>query len=208
MLSRPASPAAERNRQPILEVLKSEFEKVVNVLEIGSGTGQHAVHFAAAMPWLEWQTSDLSESHAGINAWIDEFGGSNLRRPLLLDVLEAGSTPQSYDAVFSANTAHIMCIEAVSAMFSLVGGLLSPGGPFCLYGPFNQGGEFSSESNRQFDQSLRSRDAAMGIRDLEQLDAFARAAGLVRDRIYAMPANNNLVVWCNALVDPQEKVSP
>jgi len=195
MSEKPDAPATERNREPILEVLKSEFCDCETVLEIGSGTGQHAVFLAAAMPWLDWQTSDLAENHQGIRAWISNSGLTNVREPILLNVEEPGELDATYDAVFSANTAHIMSLRAVIRMFELVGRLLSAGGVFCLYGPFNQDGEFSSESNRRFDASLRKQDPVMGIRDLEHLDSFARKESMIRQGLYAMPANNMLAVW-------------
>ncbi len=173
------------------------------MLEIGSGTGQHAVFFAEAMPWMTWQTSDLAENHQGIRSWIADSGLPNVRDPILLDVRRAdgvdneydGVCDAAYDGVFSANTAHIMSIEAVRCMFDVVGCLLSPGGVFCLYGPFNQDGAFTSESNERFDQSLRNQDPAMRIRDLEELDGFAGESAMRRERLYAMPANNLLAVW-------------
>ncbi len=198
MISLPSSPACERNKGPILEVLRKELADSRSVLEIGSGTGQHAVHFAASMPHLVWHTSDLAEHHAGIAAWLDQAQLENTRAPLLLDVRFADLvTLRSLlpDAVYSANTAHIMAIEAVQAMFSLVGDLLPADGVFCLYGPFNFEGRFSSDSNANFDTSLRSRDPVMGIRDIEDLDSFGQAAGLARERLYAMPANNCVAVW-------------
>lgn len=198
MISLPSSPACDRNKGPILEVLQNELADRRSVLEIGSGTGQHAVHFAAAMPHLLWHTSDLPDNHAGIAAWLGHAQLENTRAPLLLDVLSADlATLRSLgaDAVFSANTAHIMGIDAVQAMYSMVGDLLPSGGVFCLYGPFNFEGRFSSDSNADFDASLRRRDPHMGIRDIQRLDGFAQAAGLVRERLYAMPANNYVAVW-------------
>lgn len=184
-----------RNRDAILEVIKIEFGDRHSVLEVGSGTGQHAVYFADAMPWLSWQTSDLAENHPGIISWIADSGLRNVRQPIVLDVENTGAVGGDYDAVFSANTAHIMSIQAVRCMFDIVGRLLPPRGVFCLYGPFNQNGEFTSESNERFDHSLRSQDPAMGIRDLEELDDFAAKSAMHRERLYAMPANNLLVVW-------------
>jgi cyclopropane fatty-acyl-phospholipid synthase-like methyltransferase len=165
------------------------------VLEIGSGTGQHAAFFGHAMPALQWQTSDLDENHAGINACVDAAGLGNLLRPLSLDVRESTVSPAAYDAVFSANTAHIMQIETVRCMFSIVGEALRAAGVFCLYGPFRMAGRFNTESNAQFDAGLRQRDPGMGIRDLETLDEFGAACGLHRHRLYAMPANNHVGVW-------------
>ena len=195
MAAIPHAPAAERNAAPILDVLRFEFANVQHVLEIGSGTGQHAVAVGAAMPHLEWQTSDLDEHHAGIRAWIATAGLSNVREPVSLNVLTADLPPNRYDAVFSANTAHIMNSTAVEKMFALVATTLRDGGLFCLYGPFREAGAFSTPSNAEFDKSLRAQNIGMGIRDLEALDELAAAGKLRRMRRYAMPANNLLVVW-------------
>lgn len=195
MSSLPNAPACERNRQPILEVLREELRGKFRVLEIGSGTGQHAVFFGAALPQLRWQTSELPQHHASILAWLEHAGLENVLPPLTLDVTGFDPGALSFDAVFSANTAHIMSIEAVGRMFALAGKVLEEGGLFCLYGPFNFEGRFSSDSNADFDASLKQRDPAMGIRDIEQLDRFAATAGLSRVRLYAMPANNNVAVW-------------
>lgn len=195
MPAKPDAPATGRNKHAILEVLREELEGCRSVLEIGSGTGQHAVFFAAEMPWLTWQTSDLEENHDGINAWLDDAGPENVLRPLILDVENARSFDQSVDAVFSANTAHIMSIDAVESMFGLVGRCLQENGKFCLYGPFNLNGEFTSDSNRDFDASLKMHNSHMGIRDLATLDEFAEANRLSRSNLYAMPANNMIAVW-------------
>jgi cyclopropane fatty-acyl-phospholipid synthase-like methyltransferase len=195
MNPKPFAAATERNSLPILEVIRSEFEHASTVLEIGSGTGQHAVSFGNALNHLFWQTSELIENHAGIHAWLDEEGLPNVRKPIELDVMTADVSPQDYDAVFSANTAHIMSYEAVEKMFSLVGKTLRENGIFCLYGPFRQGGEFNTQSNADFDRSLRERNPEMGIRDLEALDKLGESGGMVRERLYAMPANNSLAVW-------------
>lgn len=195
MTGKPNAPAAERNAAAILDVLRSEFATLKDVLEIGSGTGQHAVAFAAAMPHLHWQTSDRRENHAGISAWIIEADLPNVSEPLVLDTLTAAVPAAAYDAVFSANTAHIMSYPAVERMFALVGATLRDNGRFCLYGPFREGGAFSTESNAEFHRSLVSGNADMGIRDLEALDRLAGDAGMRRVRRYAMPANNLLVVW-------------
>ena len=192
---KPDAPATGRNRDAILEVLRNEFEQVRSVLEIGSGTGQHAVFFARHLPWLNWQTSDRAENHEGIDAWITDAALKNISRPLRLDVEDVDNVAATYDAVFSANTSHIMSFAAVKCMFTLVGNCLGHGGRFCLYGPFNVDGEFTSDSNRKFDQSLRSRDPLMGIRDLESLHKLAESNGLIHEKSYAMPANNMLIVW-------------
>ncbi len=198
----PVSLACERNKAPILDVLRDEFANRREVLEIGSGTGQHAVYFAANLPHLTWQPSDLPENHPAIRAWMAAEGTQNLRAPIELDVTHpVASGLVAPDAVFSANTAHIMSLDAVRSMFSLVGGLLPKDGVFCLYGPFNFAGRYSSDSNAEFDASLRARDPAMGVRHIEQLDRYAADAGLARVRVYAMPANNHLAVWVRTAGD-------
>ena len=198
MIERPYSEYAARNAAPILEILKREFRDSQRVLEIGSGTGQHAVTFSAALDHLLWQTSDLDENHAGINAWIEASELDNVAAPLSMDTRTASVDADIYDAVYSSNTAHIMGIDAVENMYSLVGAALPTGGIFCLYGPFRLDGQFNTRSNAAFDNNLRGRDPVMGIRDLESLDRFAGAHGLRRQRLYAMPSNNYVAVWQKA----------
>jgi len=200
MTDKPFSEYAERNGEPILEVLRSEFSGCTKVLEIGSGTGQHAVRFAQALAFLEWQSSDLDKNHDGIRTRVSDSGLTNLLPPLSLDVLTAGVPAVSCDGVFSANTAHIMSVEAVQKMFEIVGNVLLASGVFCLYGPFRQNGEFNTPSNAVFHQSLRSRNPEMGIRHLESLDDYAMAHNLERVRLYAMPANNHIAVWHKAAI--------
>lgn len=195
MPERPFADYAARNAAPILEVLRREFSDRSRVLEIGSGTGQHAVTFAAELDRLRWQTSDVDENHPGINAWVTGSGLGNVDLPLSLDVRVASVEHAAYDAAFSSNTAHIMGIDAVEKMFAIVADGLGDGGVFCLYGPFRVSGRFNTASNEAFDAALRQRDAAMGVRDLEVLDEFASAEGLRRTRLYAMPSNNYIAVW-------------
>lgn len=195
MNDKPFAPASERNSQPILDVIRDEFLGLQSILEVGSGTGQHAVCFAAELAQLTWQTSDIEANHAGIKAWLRDAGLPNTRDPLSLDVLRDKMPTDNYDGVFSANTAHIMSFAAVEKMFSIVSAVLHDAGVFALYGPFRIGGEFNSSSNARFHHSLRQQDAEMGIRHLEDLDRLAEAGGLQRTRLYAMPANNQLVVW-------------
>lgn len=195
MTGKPEAPAVQRNRKAILEVLEVELRHCESVLEIGSGTGQHAVFFARQMPWLTWQTSDLIANHEGICAWIEDAQLGNVKAPLVLDVAQPTPIDDEFNAVFSANTAHIMNFAAVEAMFGVVAQCLVNDGRFLLYGPFNQDGDFTSDSNRDFDASLRRGNPAMGIRNLEDLDRFAGANGLARKRLYAMPANNMIAVW-------------
>jgi len=194
-VTKPNAPSALRNQNAILEVISDEFQDCKAVLEIGSGTGQHAIFFASQMSWLNWQTSDLVANHHGINAWLEDADLDNVMAPLVLDVEEPLQTDDKFDAVFSANTAHIMSIVAVESMFSTAGRCLIGGGRFCLYGPFSQNGKFTSDSNREFDANLRSQDPAMGVRDLEILDGFAETSGLHRTSLYAMPANNMISIW-------------
>lgn len=200
MASKPFSEYAERNCRPILAVLRREFATAASVLEIGSGTGQHAARFASEMPQLVWQTSDRIENHNGIRAWVEASALPNLLPPLQLDVLADDITKGPYDAVYSANTAHIMSIEAVHQMFRLVGKALPDGGIFCVYGPFRQGGKFNTASNANFHVSLQARDTEMGIRDIERLDDFGIESEMRRLRLYTMPANNHLAIWAKEAV--------
>jgi hypothetical protein len=195
MVGKPFAPATDRNRQPILDVIRVEFAACHTVLEIGSGTGQHAVAFGSDLIDITWQTSDRNENHDAINTWIDDASLANVLPPLPLDVLVDAWPESIYDGVFSANTAHIMSFLAVEKMLAIAGSALNIGGIFCLYGPFLINGEFNSKSNAEFDQSLRSRDSQMGIRDLSDLDRIGSNNGLHRIRLYSMPANNYLIVW-------------
>lgn len=194
-MEKPYASAAARNAAPIAGVLRHELRACSTVFEIGSGTGQHAVSFAAALPGVTWQTSDLRQSHDAIRAWIADAGLENVLPPWDFDVLTAETPSGRYDAVFSANTAHIMSYKAVCRMFEISGAMLGDPGVFCLYGPFSRGGSFSTQSNAAFDASLRTRNAAMGIRDLDDLQDLGRQNGMELVRTYAMPANNLLTVW-------------
>jgi cyclopropane fatty-acyl-phospholipid synthase-like methyltransferase len=198
-MDKPFSAACERNKEPILQVLRPLYADVRRVLEIGSGTGQHAVHFAAAMPHLVWQCSDVPEHLAGMRLWLDEAALPNLPPPLVLDVNQ-GLPSGPYDAVFSANTLHIMGWDEVRRLFESLATWLADQGLFTAYGPFNLEGRFTSEGNRRFDVELRQTDPRRGIRDLEAVDALARAAGLQLRADVAMPANNRCVTWQRGLL--------
>lgn len=187
--------SCEQNKHPILEILKIELHAARSVLEIGSGTGQHAVFFAEQLPHLTWQPSDVPESHHSITAWIAETGSVNVLAPLELDVARQQWPDQQYDAVFSANTVHIMSWPEVAALFNGIGNAIADGGKFCLYGPFNYAGRYTSDSNARFDQWLKARDSASGIRDFEALDELATDVGLELVNDYEMPANNRTLVW-------------
>lgn len=185
--------ACENNKDAILDVLRPLLAERHTLLEIGSGTGQHAAYFAAALPHLEWQSSDVAENHAAIEAWIEGVG--NARAPFTLDV-DAGEWPrQCYDAAFSANTAHIMHWPSVVNMFEGVAGVLDAGGVFAIYGPFNYDGTYTSPGNERFDHSLRAADPGMGIRDFEAVAELAGSVNLVLLADHAMPANNRTLVW-------------
>lgn len=194
-MTRQFSPACERNREPILSILRKVLPRDAHVLEIGSGTGQHAVYFGGEMPHLRWQTSDRLPYHASIRAWIDDAGLPNVLPPLTLDV-DVDPWPQGpYEAVFSANTCHIMAWNDVEAMFAGIGRVLAAGGFACIYGPFNEGGHFTSASNAAFDASLKAQGAHMGIRDVEAVNQLAAEQGLKLWADYPMPANNRMLVW-------------
>jgi cyclopropane fatty-acyl-phospholipid synthase-like methyltransferase len=198
-MPKPFSQACENNKRPILEVLTRHLQGSVRVLEIGSGNGQHAVFFAEQLSELRWQTSDRVRNHAAIHAWVDEARLPNLLAPVDLDVTRRPWPVETPDAVFSANTAHIMGWSVVQDFVRGVGDLLSPGGLFLLYGPFNYGGDYTSESNARFDLWLSERDSASAIRDFEAVDAEARAAGLALLEDNPMPANNRILVWRKGL---------
>jgi cyclopropane fatty-acyl-phospholipid synthase-like methyltransferase len=189
------SPAAIRNSEPILGVLRRELPGSRTVFEIGSGTGQHAVYFASAMPELQWQTSDLALHHELIRKRLADDGLANVLPPILVDMNDPPTLERRYGAVFSSNTLHIMSMDAVRNLVPFVAAILRTGGRFCYYGAFRRGGSYNTPSNAAFDRSLRERDARMGLRDLEAIDRMAADAGLSRRRLYAMPANNLLVSW-------------
>lgn len=189
------SAACERNRDPILAILRDALAHRSRVLEIGSGTGQHAVYFAAHLPHLLWQTSDLPQNHASILAWQRDAGVRNALPPLLLDCASDAWPQQCFDAVFSANTCHIMAWEEVQGMFAGIGRVLESGGVLCIYGPFNYEGRFTSDSNARFDALLKQQAPHMGIRDVEAVDRLAFDQGLELQADHAMPANNRLLVW-------------
>jgi cyclopropane fatty-acyl-phospholipid synthase-like methyltransferase len=165
------------------------------VLEIGSGTGQHAVHFAAAMPSLVWQTSDVADSLPGIRAWLDDAKLANTPVPFVLDVGGDDWPATRFDAVFSANTLHIMGWPEVERFFAALDRVTTRDAKLAIYGPFNHGGAFTSASNAAFDASLKARAPHMGIRDVEAVDALAREAGFAMIDDVAMPANNRTLVW-------------
>ena len=192
---KPFAESCVENRAPILAVLREVFADRRHVLEIGSGTGQHAVYFAPELPHLTWQTADVPQHNAGIRLWLAEAALPNVLAPLELDVNRTEWHSGRYDAVFSANTLHIMSWPEVERLFAGIGAVLESGGVLAIYGPFNINGAFTSESNARFDAWLKARDPASGVRDFEAVDALARAQGLVLQQDVAMPANNRTLVW-------------
>jgi len=189
------SEACERNKDPILQVLRPWLANCSRVVEVGAGTGQHAVHFARQLPHLDWQPTDRREYLPGMVARIAAEGTANLRPPMELDVMQDEWPRFAADAVYSANTLHIMSWPEVEAFCRGVGRILGEGGLLAVYGPFRYAGRFTSDSNAVFDRSLRSRDPASGIRDFEAVNVLAAAQGLALEADHAMPANNHLLVW-------------
>lgn len=201
---KPFSQACENNKQPILAILQQVFNQTATILEIGSGTGQHAVHFATHLPHLRWQPSDHPANYQLCQLWLDYAKLPNIADPIALDVRQQPWPVPDFDGAFSANTAHIMAWQEVEAMFAGVGEGLAAStaqtegakAQFCLYGPFRYNGKFTSASNESFDQHLKSTAAHMGIRNIEDLQALARQHGLFLSADHNMPANNQLLVWC------------
>lgn len=193
-MEKPDATSCLRNREPILGVLRDHFADRRNVLEIGSGTGQHAIFFAAALSHLNWQTSEQRENLPGIRAWLDETALPNTPAPLELNVMGAWPT-QRYDTIFSANTLHIMSWAEVERVFACLPDVMTGDAVLAIYGPFNYAGRFTSESNAAFDVSLKERGAHQGIRDFEAVDALAVTAGLTLIDDRAMPSNNRCLVW-------------
>jgi SAM-dependent methyltransferase len=191
----PFSAACERNKDSILEVLRVRFAGRAQVLEVGSGTGQHAVHFARALPQLVWHPTEQLAYLADLAERVKLEGPGNLRAPTVLDVRQALWPLRSVDAMFTANTLHIMSWPEVTALFKGLGTVLAPGGVFCVYGPFRYGGKYTSDSNRDFDRMLQERDPLSGMRDIEELTTLAGQYGLALDADHDLPANNRLLIF-------------
>ncbi len=189
------SESCEKNKAPILAVLKKIFADRKRVLEIASGTGQHAVYFGRELPHLIWQTSELAQYHASIQAWLDEAQLPNVLAPLSADVNDARWPIEPVDAIFNANTVHIISWPEVELLFAHIERIIAPGGCVCFYGPYNYGEHFTSESNARFDTWLKSRDPNSGVRDFEAVNRVAASHGLDLLRDIAMPSNNRILVW-------------
>lgn len=195
---KPYSESCAQNQVPILETLQEILVNQQKVLEIASGTGQHAVYFGRALPHLTWQTSELAQNHAGILAWLNETNLPNVLPPVIIDVNDGQWPVEMVDTVFNANTVHIISWPEVERMFAGIARVLSAGGILCLYGPFNYGGKFTSESNARFDVWLKSRDRKSGVRDFEDINLIAKTHGLFLERDVSMPSNNRTLVWQRA----------
>lgn len=192
---KPFSQACENNKRPILESIRNTFTSPGTILEIGTGTGQHAVHFAAALPHVVWQPSDRPGATDHCRGWIKDAALANVRPPLELNVASEKWPLDRIDGAYSANTAHIMAWEEVEAMFAGLAKRMNTGMPFCLYGPFRFGGKHTSDSNRQFHQHLRAQAPHMGIRDMDDLLKVAERVGFRLESDQQLPANNRLLVW-------------
>tara|TARA_R110002167_G_scaffold348970_2_gene560683 strand:- start:19209 stop:19814 length:606 start_codon:yes stop_codon:yes gene_type:complete len=198
MMNKPFSQACENNKRPILKLLTKIFSSNKHVLEIGSGTGQHAVFFGQHLSHLTWQTSDLLINHQGINLWLDETANTNVQRPIVIDLNKTWPLPKSnlrVDGLYTANTLHIISWSLVVKFFEGIEQNLTPRASVCIYGPFNYEGKFTSESNANFDVWLKERDINSGIRDIEAILLLANSAGLNLIDDHAMPANNRLLVF-------------
>jgi cyclopropane fatty-acyl-phospholipid synthase-like methyltransferase len=196
-MSKPYAPSCDRNREPILSVIRPLLADRQRLLELGSGTGQHAAWLAAQMPHLRWQTTERPGHLDGIHQWLADAGLPNTPPPMALDVA-ASPWPlpaQPFDAAFTANTLHYMPWEAVQALFAQLPQHLSPGALFIAYGPFRIDGQHTSDSNVQFDGWLAGVDPRYAVRDLGEVDALAQSGGLQLEARHAMPANNFCVVW-------------
>jgi SAM-dependent methyltransferase len=191
----PFSAACERNKDPILEVLRLRFADRTQVLEIGSGTGQHAVYFARELGHLTWHPTEQLVYLADLVERVKLEGPGNLRVPTLLDVRQAVWPVRGVDAMFTANTLHIMSWSEVMALFNGIGTVLAPGGVLCIYGPFRYAGRYTSDSNREFDRMLQERDPQSGLRDIEAVSLLADQYGLRLDADFDLPAHNRLLVF-------------
>ena len=189
------SPAAERNREAIVDALRQTLTPDEQVFEIGSGTGQHARLITSAMPGIQWQPSDHAEKLADIRQWIEDEGSSNFLQPVEFDLSDCDDYPYTATACYTANTLHIVNWHQVQNFFKAAARILANGGPLCVYGPFMIDRKHTSDSNQQFDQQLKSENRMTGIRDVADLDKLASSSGFSEVKIIDMPSNNKVLVW-------------
>ncbi len=194
-MNKPYAESCTQNQQVILEVLKTLFIDAGEVLEIGSGTGQHAVFFSENLPHLNWQPSDLEAEHAGMKMWFADIEHNRIQMPLVLDVDMHKWDVEKKDYIFTANTTHIISAEQTENMFKHIGKCLKSGGLFAQYGPFNYKGEYTSESNANFDVWLKQRNALSCIKDFEVIEKLANENFMSLLDDIEMPANNRILVW-------------
>jgi len=200
--ARETAPSAERNKQPILEVLTRVLPASGLVLEIGSGTGQHVAHFARALPKLTFQPSEMNAAmHTSIAAWIRHEKLSNVRGPIAFDVSLTPWPVRAADAMACINVIHISPWEATLGLMRGAGQILPPGGVLVTYGPYRRGGAHTAPSNEAFDASLKARDPSWGVRDLEEVAAVAEASGMILEETVQMPANNFMLVFRKAVAE-------
>lgn len=195
MRDKPFSQACENNKDPILQVIRTVFNRPATVWEIGSGTGQHACYFARRLPHIQWQPTDLEDRLPGMRLWLEEAQLANVNPPLALNVAEPQWPCQAIDALFTANTLHIMSWEKVELFFQRLSNYLIQEAPVCIYGPFNYHGTYTSDSNERFDRWLKERDPVSGIRDFEAVELLARQMGLTLVNDLALPTNNRLLIF-------------
>ena len=191
-MHKPFSQSCENNKQPILEVLERVLADTQKLLEIGSGTGQHAVYLAPHLTHLQWQTSDMPNNHNGILAWLADSQATNIQPPVEFTIGQNDWPSKAFDTVFTANTTHIMQVDEAKSMMEMVSENLPKGGVFCQYGPFNINGQYTSDSNKAFDQYLQQQKCG-GIRDIEELQTWAKELTLIEK--IPMPANNFIFHW-------------
>lgn len=194
-MNKPYSESCDQNRDPILSVIKPLLKDKQSVLEIGSGTGQHAVYFSQQMPHLKWHPSDQAQYLDGINLWLQEVQLDNLQQPHELNVTQSQWPDIKVDAIFTANTLHIMHWHEVEAFFDNISDRLNKQGLLMIYGPFNYNNQYTSESNARFDIWLKSRDPLSAIRHFEAVNELAEQQGLSLLDDVAMPANNRILCW-------------
>ncbi len=190
------SPAADNNKAAILSVLTNYFAEGDHVLEVGSGSGQHAIHMSAALPQIRWQPSDRAITLAALSANIREYGTPNVQQPIELDLAKLPpALPRGVQCIYAANVMHIVSEPLGATLIKLAAQSLLKDGYLVLYGPYRYGGKFTTESNKDFDGWLKDRDSSSGVRDFEWVEKLANESGLTLIKDHAMPANNQCLVY-------------